>query len=135
MSRDEFVFEYRSSNLEGLIVLSARFRLEPDDADALTKRLQKIWIARNQSMPELNAGEGVARLFKNPRGQSASELIVDSGFSGANIGGASVCELDANLIKTSVGCKSDHVKRLIQLIQPQASERAGVELERELEIW
>ena len=135
MSRDEFVFEYRSSNLEGLIVLSARFRLEPDDPDALTKRLQKIWIARNQSMPELNAGEGVARLFKNPRGQSASELIVDSGFSGANIGGASVCELDANLIKTSVGCKSDHVKRLIQLIQPQASERAGVELERELEIW
>ncbi|MBQ9371105.1 MAG: FAD-binding protein [Thermoguttaceae bacterium] len=135
MTRDEFVFEYRSSNLEGLIVLSARFRLEPDDAEALSKRLQKIWIARNQSMPELKPGEGLARLFKNPRGQSAAELVAESGFSGANIGGASVCESDANLVWTQVGCKSDNVKRLISLIQKQASERAGVELERELEIW
>ena len=133
LSKDDFVFEYRGCSLENAIVLSVKFRLEPDDAEELTKRLQKFWIVRKKTRPETE--EGVARMFKNPRGQRAAELVEEAGFRGARIGGAVVFEQNSNIVTTTSGCTSDDVKRLLNLIQTQASERTGVELERELEIW
>lgn len=135
LTQDDLVFGYRSSNLDGVVVLSVKFRLEPDSAEELAKRLQKIWIVREQSRPNLAPGEGLARMFKNPNGQRAAEFIADAGFRGAGVGGASVCEVNPNLIKTSPQCTSDDVKRLITLIQQQARERFGVELESELTLW
>ena len=135
LAQDDFLFGYRSSNLANAIILSVAFKLDPEDPTALSKRMQKIWIARKKSTPELQDGEGLARMFKNPRGQSAAELIESAGFSGATIGGAFVCESNPNLVRTSVGCKSEDVKRLLALIQTQANARLGLELERELEIW
>ena len=135
LSQDELVFGYRSSNLDVAIVLSVTFRLEPDDAEELTKRLQKIWIVREQSRPHLAEGEGFARVFKNPRGQRAAELVDEAGFRGARIGGATICDANPNLIQTSRECSSDDVRRLIALIQKQARERIGVELESELTVW
>jgi UDP-N-acetylmuramate dehydrogenase len=74
-------------------------------------------------------------MFKNPRGQRAADLIADAGFRGARIGGAVVSERNPNFVEASEGCASEDVKRLLNLIQTQARERVGVELERELEIW
>lgn len=134
MSKDDFVFGSGDNSLENAIVLSVKFRFEPDDAEELTKRLQKIWIVRKKSAPE-NEDGGVSRMFKNPSGQKASELIADAGLRGARIGGATVGERDPNLATTASGCSSDDVKRLLSLVQTQVRERFGVELERELEIW
>ena len=134
LSKDELVFGRRVSNLSGAIALSVKFKLVPDDAEELSKRLQKIWIARKKTRPELDQG-GFARMFKNPGAQRAADIIEEIGFPGTRIGGASVCESDPNLIVASDGCSSDDVKRLVALIEKQANERAGVELERELFIW
>ena len=133
LTQDDFVFGYRSSNLDNVVVLSVKFRLEPDSPEELTRRLQKFWIVREKTRPEV--GGGLARMFQNPRGQKASELIYEAGFSGARIGGAFVCEKNSNLIQTEPGATSEDVKRLLTLIQTQASERIGVQLERELVIW
>ena len=133
LSKSDIVFGDGVSSLENAIVLSAKFCLTPENPEELAKRLQKIWIVRKQTTPD--ATEGCARMFKNPRGQRAADLIADAGFRGARIGGAVVCERNPNFVEASEGCASEDVKRLLNLIQTQARERLGVELERELEIW
>ncbi|MDD3589705.1 MAG: FAD-binding protein [Thermoguttaceae bacterium] len=134
LKKDELVFGRRTSNLGNMIVLSVKFKLERDLPEELTKRLQKIWIVRQKSHPNLERG-GFSRMFKDPRGQRVSELIEEVGFPGARIGGASVCEADPNVVIADEGCSSEDVKRLVSLIETQVKERAEIELERELEIW
>lgn len=133
-SKDELVFGRRSSNLENTIVLSVKFKLTPDAADDLVKRLQKIWIVRKKNRPEVEQG-GFARMFQDPQGCSAAELIDEMGFAGAKIGRASVCEADANLIVAEDGCSAEDVKRLMALIEAKVSESAGIKMERELKYW
>ena len=135
LTEDELVFGYRDGNLDGAVVLSVELQLEPDSAETLAKRLQKIWIAREQGRPELEKGEGYARLFKNPRGERAADLISEAGFSGASVGGAKVCDVNPNLVKTTPNCSSEDVARLVALIQEQVRARIGVELESELHAW
>ena len=135
LSADELVFGYRDSNLDVALVLSVELQLDPDSAETLTKRLQKMWIVREQARPDLKQGEGYARLFKNPRGERAADLIKDAGFSGASVGGASICQGNPNLVKTSPNCSSAGVARLAALIQEQVRARIGVELESELTVW
>lgn len=134
LTKDDLVFGRRTSNLENAIVLSVKFKLEPDDPEALLKRLQKIWIGRKKNQPELEQG-GFARMFKDPQGVDAAELIAESGFPGAKIGHAAVCVQDPNLVVVDEGCPADDVKRLLTLIENQVRERKGIELERELVVW
>ncbi|MBQ9811975.1 MAG: FAD-binding protein [Thermoguttaceae bacterium] len=134
LSKDEIVFGRRSSNLSAAIVTSVTFKFESDLAEELAKRLQKIWIVRQKYHPELDKG-GFARMFKDPRGQRAADLVEEIGLVGAGIGGAYVSEVDPNLVVAGPNCTSDDVKRLLALVEKQARERAQVELERELEIW
>lgn len=135
LSEDELVFGYRESNLDVNVALSVELQLDLESAETLTKRLQKIWIVREQARPELKKDEGYARLFKNPRGERAAELIREAGLSGASFGGASVCSENPNLVKTSPNCSSDDVARLVALIHEQVRSRVGVELESELNVW
>ena len=134
LSKNEIVFGRRTSNLGSYVVLSVKFKLTQENPVELVKRLQKIWIARKKSRPELD-GSGFARMFKNPGGLRAAELIEEQGFTGTRIGGASICETDPNLVVADVGCSSEDVKRLVALIEKQVNERSGVKLERELELW
>ncbi len=134
LSKDEIVFGRRSSNLSSSIVVSVAFKLEPDSPEELARRLQKIWIVRQKFHPELDKG-GFARMFRDPRGQRAADLIEEIGLVGAGIGGACVCEADPSLVVAGPNCSSDDVKRLLALVEKQAKERVQIELERELEIW
>src|SRR5688572_15497148 len=62
--REELVFAYRQSSLDELVVLNARFELEADDPEALTKRMQKQWIVKKASQPLGHQSAGC--IFKNP---------------------------------------------------------------------
>ncbi|MDO5308582.1 MAG: FAD-binding protein [Planctomycetia bacterium] len=134
LTRDDFLFGYRSSNLENVVILEATFRFEQDQPEELVKRMQKFWIVRKKKTSDLE-NLGYARMFKNPRGQSAAELIDQAGFRGAAVGAARVSMVDPNLVCAEKDCKSDDVKRLVTLIQTQARERIGVDLELEIVIW
>ncbi len=135
MSHDDFVFGYRGVAFTNAIVVSVTFRLDPDSPEELAKRLQKIWIARKKQIPELLDGEGVARMFKNPIGQNAAELVDAINYRGVAVGGAKVSDSDPNLVVVKRGCSHKDVQRLLDAIQTEARERLGVELERELENW
>ncbi|MCE5268032.1 MAG: UDP-N-acetylmuramate dehydrogenase [Planctomycetaceae bacterium] len=132
-SNDELAFGYRQSRLDDLAILDARCELEEDDPRQLSQRMQKQWIVRKASQPMGHQAAGC--VFKNPRGQSAGELIDKAGLKGTRIGGAAVSDRHANFIVAEPECTSQDVLRLIELVRGQVRDRMGVELELELEIW
>jgi len=132
-SRDELVFAYRQSSLDELVILEARFQLERDNPDAVTKRMQKQWIIKKAGQPLAHQNTGC--IFKNPRGMSAGMLIEQAGLKGAKIGHAEVSERHANFIVAAHGATSDHVLALIDMVRDRVSQRLGIELETEIEVW
>lgn len=131
--RDELVFAYRESSLDELAILDVSFELEQEDADQLTKRMQKQWIVKKAGQPMSH--QRTACLFKNPRGMSASMLIEQAGLAGASVEGAELSSRHSNFVVVSDDATSSHVLKLIDLIRSRVAERLGVELETQLEIW
>lgn len=131
--REDLVFSYRESSLDELVILEAKFQLEPTNSAELTKRMQKQWILKKASQPLGHQSAGC--IFKNPRGMSAGMLIDQAGLKGTSVGGAIVSERHANFIVTEPGASSQHVLKLIDLVKSRVSERLGVELETEIEVW
>ena len=109
------------------------FRLEPGDPAELTRKMQKLWIVKQTSQPTGTLGTG--RIFKNPQGLTAAELIEQVGLRGHQIGEARISDASANFIEVTPGATSEQVKQLIELIRSQVAAVLGVELEEELEIW
>jgi UDP-N-acetylmuramate dehydrogenase len=130
---DELSFSYRQSNLDELVILEARCRLEEENPQELARRMQKHWIMKKASQPLGHQSAGC--VFKNPRGASAGELIDQAGLKGTRIGGAVVSDRHANFIVAEPECTSEDILRLIDLVRNQIFERQGIELELELEIW
>lgn len=131
--REELVFAYRQSSLDELVILGAQFRLERDDPDDLTKRMQKQWIVKKAAQPLSHQSAGC--IFKNPRGMSAGMLIDQAGLKGTRVGQAEVSDRHANFIVAAPGATSRDVLELIQLVKNHVQERLGIELETEIEVW
>lgn len=131
--RAELKFREHDSNLDDPVLLGATFALEPDEADAIVKRMRKAWILRKSSQPMTYQAAG--KVFKNPRGLSASALIDQAGLVRTRVGGAEVSDRDANYIVVHSGATSRDVLRLMDLITARVRERFHVELERELTVW
>lgn len=131
--RDDLVFSYRESSLDELVILRAEFRLEEEDPDELTRRMQKQWIVKKAEQPL--ASQNCACVFRNPRGMTAALLVDQAGLKGTRIGGAEVSDRNANFIVADDGATSADVLRLIDLMRGRVAERLGVELELALEVW
>ena len=131
--RKDLVFAYRQSSLDELVVLDATFTLEKDDAEQLTKRMQKQWIVKKAGQPMSH--QRTACLFKNPRGMSASMLVEQAGLAGTAIEGAELSSRHANFVVVNENGTPEHVLKLIDLVRSRVIERLGVDLETQLEIW
>jgi len=131
--RDELRFGYRFSNLDDPVLLGAEFELETEDTGAIVKHMRKAWIQRKASQPFSFQASG--RVFKNPRGLSASALIEQAGLARTRVGGAEVSERDANFIVIQSGGTARDVLRLIELIRSQVQDRFNVELELDISVW
>lgn len=133
LSRDEISFEYGRSSLEEVVIISATLRLSEEDQADLSRRLQKLWILRKTLQPMGHQCSG--KVFKNPRGLIAADLIEKAGLKGTRIGGAVVSERNPNFIIAEAECTSNDVLRLIELVQTQVSKRQEIDLELGIEIW
>jgi UDP-N-acetylmuramate dehydrogenase len=131
--RDELRFGEHASNLDDPVLLTAEFALEPDDADALVKRMRKAWIVRKAARPPTYQAAG--RIFKSPRGLSAAALIEQAGLARTRVGGAEVSDRDANYFVVHPGATSRDVLRLIDLVRSRVQERFSVALEQEITVW
>lgn len=108
------------------VVLSATFRLTPDDPAAIAARLDEIrrWRRAHQPLGTPSAGS----VFRNPGGASAGELIDSCGLKGRRIGGAVVSERHANWILNDRGASAADVRRLAELVLAEVAARTGVVL-------
>jgi UDP-N-acetylmuramate dehydrogenase len=131
--RNDLVFAYRQSSLDELVILDAKFELEEENADDITKRMQKQWILKKANLPM--AHENTGCIFRNPRGMSAGMIIDQAGLKGETVGGVEVSQRHANFFITHPKATTRDVLKLIDLVRSRVAERMGVELETEIEIW
>lgn len=126
-------FSYRGSNLEGLVLISARLRLEKKARDKVDIELNKNFEKKRKTQ-DLGF-PSVGSVFLNPSGNaSAWELIEKSGFKGRSIGGAAVSVKHANFIINRGGAKAADVKRLIDEIQKKVFIDSEIMLKLEVKL-
>jgi UDP-N-acetylmuramate dehydrogenase len=131
--RSEMHFGDHSSDIEDPVVLSVEFELVKDNQDAIAKRLLRAWIHRKASQPF--CFQAAVRMFKGPRGYTASALIEKSGLSKTRIGAAEVSERNGNYLVAHPGTTSNDVLQLLDHVQKRVRETSGVIMERELIVW
>ncbi len=122
---------YRRTRLPaGALVLSARFELRPDDAEAIRGRMREMRARRSGSQPveKPNCGS----VFKNPPGDHAARLIEAAGLKGLRVGGARISDKHANFIVNEGSASSRDVQALIRRAQDLVERRFGVHLEPEV---
>ena len=133
VSQQEAGFSHRKSSLGGLTVLDVTFQLEPADATALTKRMQKLWIGRNGSRPVEE--RRIALPFVDPDGMPAKDLIQSVGLAGVREGDVSLDMTQPDYLIAHDGATSEQCLRLIERVREQVLLQSGVDLRLNLQIW
>ncbi len=134
-TRGEMGFSYRHSEIGEDVVVSATFALKSSDAKTVQERFREIWKFKAETQPPLEDCSAGC-IFKNPKdGPSAGKLIDELGLKGTREGGAEVSAIHANFVVTQRGAKASDVVRLIERVEEQVYARAGVRLQREVQIW
>jgi UDP-N-acetylmuramate dehydrogenase len=132
-TKDDLVFEYRSTNIAARFILGATLELEEDDPERIMRKTKEIWMYKRNSQP-LNT-KSCGCIFKNPRGLSAGALIDQAGLKGFRVGGAEVSTKHANFIVAHPGCKAADVLKLVNLIREKVFDKNQIHLESEVQIW
>lgn len=133
-TKDDLIFEYRSTNIVAPFILSAQLTLEEDDLDVITKRMKEIWMYKRNSQPLNTKNAGCT--FKNPPGGVSAGAIIDqAGLKGLTSGNAQVSDKHANFIVAHPGATADDVMRLIKMIQEKVHQQTGIALQSEIKIW
>jgi UDP-N-acetylenolpyruvoylglucosamine reductase len=125
--------EYRSCPFfQSNIALSATFRGQPGDREAIARRTAEFNAKRWSSQPrEPSAG----CMFKNPSpALPAGKLIEELGLKGARCGGAVVSTVHGNFIVNDRDATARDILQLIETIQTRARTERGIELRPEVEI-
>lgn len=134
LGREELVFNYRRTNLDGLIILEATLRLTPAPVPEIQAEIQANFAYRNrvQDLRYPSAGS----VFKNPGGNqgSSGQLIEKAGLKGKRIGGAMISDRHANFIVNVDKARASDVAELVTLARERVWESFGVRLEPEIRI-
>ncbi len=132
-SGEQLHFAHHYSNLDELVILQAEFSLEPGDPVFLTKQMQQHWIQHKAEQPLTE--ERCLRLFKNPTGSTASQVIDDSSLRGYRVGDAVLSSRNSNFVVVSDSSRSKDVLALVDEVQKTVRQRLGIDLEPTVECW
>ena len=132
-TKDDLVFDYRSTNISAKFILDAKLELEQDDPNNILRRTKEIWMYKRNTQP-LNT-KNCGCIFKNPRGLSAGAIIDQAGLKGTRVGGAEVSDKHANFVIAHPGCKADDVMELVKVIREKVWEKNQIHLESEVQVW
>jgi UDP-N-acetylmuramate dehydrogenase len=117
---------------EGVIV-AAEFSLEPDSQENILKRMRRFWIHHKAHQPL--SFQRAARMFKDPKGNTAEALIQEAGLKGTRVGGAEVSDRNANYVVVHPGGTARDVIRLMELVRSRVHEVTGQLLQQALIVW
>ena len=132
-TKDDLVFDYRSTNISAKFILNAQFELDEEDPDRIMRKVKEIWMYKRNSQPLNTKNAGC--IFKNPRGLSAGALIDQAGLKGFSVGGAQVSDKHANFIIAHPGTTAEDVLNLVKIIREKVFAKDGIHLESEVQIW
>lgn len=133
LSSEQLAFGYRHSRLQEdeLVVLSARFRLDPGYDPAEIIRITSGNLShRTSTQPYTQPSCG--SVFRNPEPLKAGRLIEGLGLKGSRIGGAEVSTLHANFIVNTGAATAANIDELIQRVQQQVEAAHAVRLHPEV---
>ena len=135
LSNEEMGFSYRHSRLEncGDIVISATFRLQKGESEAIKETMHQLQAKRSASQPLNLPSAGSA--FKRPVGGYAAALIDQAGLKGYQVGGAAISTKHAGFAVNLGGATAADVKMLLQQVSDIVFARDGIRLEPEVRIW
>ena len=133
LKKDQLEFDYRHSRLqqENLLVLSARFRLEPGhNPQELRRETNSNLSHRTSTQPYTLPSCG--SVFRNPEPLKAGRLIQELGLKGERVGGAEVSSVHANFIVNTGNATAVDINQLIELVQDRVEQRHAVRLHPEV---
>lgn len=110
------------------IIVGAVLRLEEATEKEIATR-EKYWFGKRAHLPK---GRSMGCVFKNPKGDSAGELIDRSGLKGLRVGDAVVSNQHANFIINEGRATARQIQTLITIIKNTVFSRYGVMLEEEI---
>lgn len=127
----ELGYAYRHSELtDGSIVVSARFRGQPGEPEAIQAEMDRISAAREASQPLRSKTGGST--FKNPDGHKAWALVDAAGCRGLTLGGAQVSEKHTNFLINTGTATSAEIEALGEDVRARVKQTQGVELQWEI---
>ncbi len=129
----ELDFAYRHSRLqqEPLLVLAARFRLDPGrDPAEISARTSANLHSRTSTQPYQQPSCG--SVFRNPEPRKAGQLIEGLGLKGLSIGGAQVSPIHANFIVNTGAATAAEIDQLIAEVQGRVAAAHGIALHPEV---
>jgi len=135
LTSEQCDFAYRNSRFQkvgGFVLLSAVFRLEQGDGEAIAARMRELNERRRDKQPLDLPSAGSA--FKRPEGHYAAQLIDECGLKGLTVGGAQVSEKHAGFVVNKGGATSHDVYDLMMQVRNSVYEKTGVPMEPEIVI-
>ncbi len=132
---EEMGLGYRRSAFMAMpgVIVSAAFRLEPGDPEAIQARMRELMERRRASQPLELPSAGST--FKRPVGGYAAALIQEAGLKGLRVGDAQVSEKHSGFVVNLGRASSADVLTLIARVRDRVKENSGIELEPEVRIW
>lgn len=131
--RDELNFGEHSSDIAEPVILWVEFELEKDSTETILKRMRRAWVNRKATEPL--SFQAAIRMFRDPVGGSASQLIERAGLVKTKVGGAEISDRNGNYAVAHPGTTAKDILRLIDLVQSRIKDQAGITLDRELNVW
>ena len=134
VSHDYFRFGYDYSILHDRsdVVLTATFRLTPDDPERLRMIMRENLKWRDERHPDLWLYPCAGSVFKTIEGVGAGRLIDQCGLKGHVIGNAQFFYKHANIVVNLGGATAADVRALIDLAQRTVHDQLGYRLEPEI---
>ncbi|MCY4233559.1 MAG: UDP-N-acetylmuramate dehydrogenase [Bacteroidetes bacterium] len=125
---DDSILHYRDD-----IVLSACFRLEPNNQALIHKVMNENLSWRALRHPDLKSEPSVGSIFKKIQEIGAGRLIDQCGLKGASYGGMVVTHRHANIIVNQGDGTAANLQALINFVQKEVAQQTGYHLETEIE--
>jgi UDP-N-acetylmuramate dehydrogenase len=131
---EQMGYQYRNSTLKlndnQAVILSAKLKLVQSTPEAVQAKIDNFSEQRRNTQPP---GASMGSMFKNPNGEAAGRLIDQAGLKGRTIGGAEISPIHANFFVNHGSASAQDIWGLIQIAQATVAEKAGVQLELEIE--
>lgn len=134
LSNADMQFAYRHSAAEegGMLILSAKMKLTPDDPEKIAERVAELQFKRNSKQPVNYPSAGST--FKRPVGGFAAALIEQSGLKGFSVGDAQVSEKHSGFVINTGGASCEDVLAVMRHVREKVLEDSGILLEPEVRL-